>query len=186
MACWVEYRLVYLAGLWLFRMMDPVWRSVQVAVLASWRSFSYRNEDGPRQRNWVHSLHSLSPSCMSLVTTSPRVKPLDEVTRGCNPGQGATSMDSVSSHGPVNPWNGPPQADNTVPKSLVPCEQELALVWQGSNLATVRKEQHSSKEPDLPRLFKDFGLASCRSHQDTGEETTAVSSKTIPSTYKED
>ena len=86
-------------------------------------------------------------------------------------------MDSVSYHGPVHPWDGPPQADNTVPKSLVPREQELTLVWQGSNLATVRKEQHSGKEPVLPRLFEDSGLAGCRSHQDTGEETTAVSSK---------
>ena len=48
-----------------------------------------------------------------------------------------------------------PKQTKTVPKSLVPREQELALVWQGPNLATVRKEQHSSKEPVLPRLFED-------------------------------
>ena len=83
----------------------------------------------------------------------------------------------VSCHDPVHPRDGPSQADFTVPKSLVPREQELALVRQGPNLATVRKEQHSIKKPILPRLFKDSGSTSCRSHRVSSEETTAVSSK---------
>ena len=60
------------------------------------------------------------------------------------------------------------------------------LVWQGSNLATVRKEQHGGKETILPRLFEDSWSAGCRAYQNTGEETTAVSSITIPWTYEED
>ena len=64
----------------------------------------------------------------------------------------------MSYHGPVHPWDGPSQADNTVPKSLVPREQELAPMWQGSNLATVRKEQHSGKGTNLATIVQGFRI----------------------------
>ena len=83
----------------------------------------------------------------------------------------------MSCHGPVYPRDGPFQVDCTVPESLVPREQELGLVRQGPNLATVRKEQHSSKKAILPRLFEDSGSVSCRSHQNSSEDTITVSSK---------
>ena len=60
-------------------------------------------------------------------------------------------MQQLLCHGPVHLQYGPSQADNTVPESLVSREQELALVRQGPNLSTVRKEQHNGKEPVLPR-----------------------------------
>ena len=44
----------------------------------------------------------------------------------------------ASYHGPVRPWDRPSQGDNTIRRSLVPKEHELAPVWQGTDLATVR------------------------------------------------
>ena len=40
----------------------------------------------------------------------------------------APALRALSCHGSVHPWDGPSQAGNTVPKSPVPREQQLALV----------------------------------------------------------
>ena len=68
----------------------------------------------------------------------------------------------ASYHGSVHPWDRPSQGDNTIRRSLVPKEHELAPVWQGTDLATVRNNDSVAR------------IQSCRSSLNTLDRQVAV------------